>query len=308
MDEKALDPVEEFFADVIRGDAEEVQAAIDAGADVNKARPGHGKTPLMYAAMAGNIAVLDLLMWAGANPNQKIRTNIDKGKTAVWMAMECRNGESAAEVVACLAKSGADLNSPDAEAQTPLIGGIVSDHPNVLAIRAIIEEGADLEAVDAHGRTALMAAEDGINFTYAGRCRSAISQILRDAGAKEDGLEVVALSQAIERGDSESVSRILNSGADVNDLRNEIPALTLAAACGSLEIVLKLVEAGADVNLRTDDESFTPLLSAAFDGHAPVVEALLQAGADPSASVSDFGTALELALGEGHEGVIEALS
>lgn len=307
MDEQAQDPIEEFFEDVIRGEAEEVQAAIDAGADVNKARPGHGKTPLMYAALGGNIAVLDLLMWAGANPNQKIRTNLDKGKTAVWMALECRDGESAAEVVTCLAKSGADLNSADAEGRTPIIGAIESDHPNVQAIRALIDAGADMDAVDARGRTALMAAEDGINLTYAGRCRSAISQMLRDAGATEDGLEVVALGKAIERGDLESVSRILESGADVNDVRSEVPPLTLAAACGTLDIVLRLVEAGADVNLRTDEESFTPLLSAAFDGHAPVVEALLEAGADPSASVSDFGTALELALGEGHEGVVEAL-
>jgi ankyrin repeat protein len=87
------------------------------------------------------------------------------------------------------------------------------------------------------------------------------------------------LHDAVERGDSERVQRLLEEGADI-DARDEgqATALHYAAYEGRLAVVRILLDGGAAVN-PTGDGGFTPLHVAVVSGHAEIVRALLEAGA-----------------------------
>ena len=64
-------PSEKLYQAAQRGDAEETQREIRAGADINLASALHGgSTPLIAAASGGHANVVQLLLELGANPNK----------------------------------------------------------------------------------------------------------------------------------------------------------------------------------------------------------------------------------------------
>ncbi|KAH0766507.1 hypothetical protein KY285_002378 [Solanum tuberosum] len=65
------------------------------------------------------------------------------------------------------------------------------------------------------------------------------------------------------------------------------------------------IQAGADVNVRTGDA--TPLLIAAHNGSAGVINCLLQAGADPNAAEEDGTKPIQVAAASGSREAVEAL-
>ena len=123
--------------------------------------------------------------------------------------------------------------------------------------------------------------------------------------AEADG--TTALHWASLLNDSESVTRLIRSGADVN-ATNDLGATALWAASqnGSDEVVRSLLAAGANPNsaLRHGE---TPLMAASRSGNPVVVEALLQSGANPNATGPRDQTALMWAAAQGHSEVIAVL-
>ena len=123
--------------------------------------------------------------------------------------------------------------------------------------------------------------------------------------AEADG--TTALHWASLLNDSESVTRLIRSGADVN-ATNDLGATALWAASqnGSEEVVRSLLAAGANPNsaLRHGE---TPLMAASRSGNPVVVEALLQSGANPNATGPRDQTALMWAAAQGHSEVIAVL-
>jgi ankyrin repeat protein len=83
-----------------------------------------------------------------------------------------------------------------------------------------------------------------------------------------------------------AVKALLSHGAsvDAKDDRRGQTALIWAAAEGHATVVQALIEAGADFRTRLQS-GFTPLLFAARDGRAEVVRVLLKAGADVNETI-----------------------
>lgn len=146
------------------------------------------------------------------------------------------------------------------------------------------------------------------------------------------GDPVAVLEHAVENGDLPAVQALLDAGLDVDcpisDRRSwangvpvfilaRLPAgkhsdgslspLTLAALKGHRPLVEALIERGADVTAPGDGQGRTALWYAAWYGWLPVVDALLERGAEPAAADRDGGTPLINAVERGHLDVIQRL-
>ncbi len=112
------------------------------------------------------------------------------------------------------------------------------------------------------------------------------------------------LMQSVQRDNMDFFDYLLKRRARLNTRnRNGETALSLAAYQGKLPFVQRLVEAGADVNLY----GWPPLIYAAFNGHAAVVDYLLKKGAEINATTANGSTALLFAARFGHIEVVEVL-
>ncbi|XRB15362.1 EF-hand domain-containing protein [Pseudoscourfieldia marina] len=106
-----------------------------------------------------------------------------------------------------------------------------------------------------------------------------------------------------ERAQEKALCKYLLKNVNAKDGRT---ALMMSAAQGHAEIVSALLQAGADVNAKAKDGQ-TALVHAARKGDAEIVSALLQAGADVNAKAKDGQTALVHAARKGDAEIVSAL-
>ena len=279
-----------------------VKLLIDRGADVNArskfvpsttgrgfegttpvaAKPGQAAeehasgllTPLMFAAREGDLESARLLVTAGANVNA---TDGD-GKDALGLALF--NGSY--EVASLLVDHQANVNQADAQGFTPLFWAVdrrnMETAPNfpwmvttdpLPLIEKLLKAGADPNAV--------------VNNTPRARMREGSPRIVF----------ATAIMRAAFSGDLESVKLLLSRGADPHTPSRDRET-TLMAACGTgfingyskgrsaaerLAVVKLLVELGEDVN-AADNYGITPLMVAANLGEVPIIQYLIDQGAD----------------------------
>lgn len=89
----------------------------------------------------------------------------------------------------------------------------------------------------------------------------------------------------------------------------EFERLQQASADGDLERMLSLLNAGVDLNADFGaPRGWSPLMYAAYNGHLPAVQLLVERGAklDP-VEVDRWGTALDIAQDAGQTAVVEYL-
>ena len=147
---------------------------------------------------------------------------------------------------------------------------------DMVAVRALLDQGVAVDAIEGDGTTALHWASyhDEI----------ATVQHLLTVGADVNAvtdLGVTPLWTASQNGSGELVSILLTAGANPNLalLAGETP-LMVAARSGALEVMELLVAHGAALEAR-GSRGQTALMWAVAQGHSPVVDRLLSQGADP---------------------------
>jgi cytohesin len=202
-----------------------------------------------------------------------------------------------------------------AAGDSPLIAA--AKDGDLTAVRALIAKQADVNDAARDGSTALLWAVYNSD--------ADMVQALVAAGARVDApnhFGVTPLLQASRTGDAAMIGALLRAGADVSLAHPDGEAPLMAAArTGRLDAVRMLLEGSANVNAADTYQEQTALMRAASEGHAAVVEALLQAGANPNlkARVNTIAerkhadhptggfTALMFAARNGHEAAVRAL-
>jgi ankyrin repeat protein len=234
-------------------------------------------TPLMFAAREGVVELATLLVDAGADVNAVA----GDGKTALSLAIF--NGNY--EVASLLVDRKADVNKADAQRFTPLFWAVdrrnMETAPNfpwivtadpLPLIRKMLDAGANPNAL--------------VNNTPRARMREGSPRIVF----------ATALMRAAFAADLELVTLLLERGADPTIISRDGETMLSAAAglafvhgyhrgklpAERLQVVKRFVELGNDVN-QADDYGITPLMAAANYGNVPVIQYLIDAGADLSA-------------------------
>ncbi len=115
-----------------------------------------------------------------------------------------------------------------------------------------------------------------------------------------------SLIVAAREGDGPAIREIVKRGCDPNAAYGALnwTPLMHAISRNQIESVKALLDSGADVNRTGDYETeprtkqlrVTPLMMASGYGYTPIVELLLQRGADPAPADSDGNRALDYAL------------
>ena len=104
------------------------------------------------------------------------------------------------------------------------------------------------------------------------------------------------VADAAMQGDTETVRSLLRAGADVNTAQGDgMTALHWAAYKGNAEVARILIYAGGNPRALTRLHDYTPLILASSGGHADVIVALLEAGADVNAVTSAGASSIHLA-------------
>ena len=170
-------------------------------------------------------------------------------------------------------------------------------------IGTLLKQRADVNAPQVDGMTALhwSAYHDDLE----------IAKLLVRAGANVKAANrygVVPLSLACTNGNAAMIELLLKSGADPNAPLpgGETPLMT-AARTGTLTAVKVLLANGARVEDKDERRGQTALVWAAAEGHAAVVQALIDAGADFRARVPSGLTPLMFAAREGRLNVVRTL-
>jgi ankyrin repeat protein len=306
---------------VSEGHADAARLLIDAGADVNArshyvaAANGRGfegrtplansadakaadfasgwLTPLMLAAREGDVELARILVGARAD----VDAAAGDGKTALSLAIF--NGNY--EVASFLVDNEADVNKAEAQRFTPLFWAVdrrnMETAPNfpwmvtadpMPLIRKLLDAGANPNAL--------------VNNTPRARMREGSPRIVF----------ATALMRAAFAADMELVTLLLERGADPKIISRDGENM-LEAAAGlafihgyhrgksdeeRLRVVKAFVELGNDVN-HHDDYGITPLMAAGNYGNVPVIQYLIDAGAD--LSTHDLGKKNDGQFGSSNE-------
>ncbi len=272
-----------IYSAAVHGNAAMLERLIAAGADPNAVLP-EGETLFMTAARTGRVEAMRLLMAHGADVNATERWK--KQTALMWAANE---GNTAA--VKVLVEAGATVAARSLSGWTPFLFAARQGH--VDTIKALLAAKADINETLPDGTSALVTAVQGLNYEAA----IALLEAGIDPNADRQGwtaLHQVAWSRRPQRGQNN-------------------PGQRPQGSLSSLDLARKLVEHGADINARQTKEpdsdmegrnslnryGATPLFLAAKSVDVPLMQTLLDLGADPFLANVDGDTPLMVAAGVG---------
>ncbi|XP_043274042.1 transient receptor potential channel pyrexia [Venturia canescens] len=220
------------------GDATSMKLLMKFGGNANAGLPG--RSPLHYAVLSNVTECVEILLKAGACPNNpQVYT-----ETPLHVAA----GLGASESLTLLLSHGADVRVQCGAARsTPL--HLAAEDASPRCTKLLLDSGAPWEAKDSRGRTAM-------HLAALAQSAETLEQLIQ-AGANpnaedNDGRTPLHTAVAKALGSSELVRMLIQAGSEVNkpDKFGYMP-LHIAALNESSQVVILLLSKGADVTART---------------------------------------------------------
>ncbi|MEO6221974.1 MAG: ankyrin repeat domain-containing protein, partial [Vicinamibacterales bacterium] len=255
------------------GSADAIRVLIDRGADVNTRDNTHGRTPLVFAASQNRLEAMRMLIEKGANSRLET-TVIDYGQRSAADNAARSARDKVITATTGKAPTAPPQFDPPQTGRGATVGGQAAPDPAAAAGRG---RGA---AGNPNGPRAL----------------SDIQQIGRQGG-------LTALHYVAREGFVDAAMMLLDSGLDVNlpTAGDRSTPLLVAIINGHYDLAMAFIKRGANPNITSDDgagplfvalnnewalRTWYPQPTAATQqraSHIDLMEALLQAGADPNA-------------------------
>lgn len=286
-------------------DVEFVRALVARGADVEREARYSG-TPLMVAASWSSTEILTILLDAGADPKRTALSGSHALHNAVsqpdHVALLLARGAKtddvvdspllaaanarSAETTALLLAHGARVDVQDRWGHTPLLNAIEKEATDV--VRLLVEAGASATTIGRRGGETPLTAAAKKGDVAAVELLLAHGGSLADKNAAgEDVLSLVLARKALRQG---LASVLAASGIDVSVPKlDPLPAVLTscnaswrAVYTGDAARVKEAIASGELAADARDPWGVTPLMAAALHADAGLVEALLDAGADPT--------------------------
>ena len=292
------------------GDAEAVRAILDTGVDIDAREGAWGQTALIFAAAGNRIDVLSVLLESGADPSIA-STPID--------VVEMEKGDKAAEkriagfLAEFKAKEGGGPNwqpSPSQVQAAIMASREVQrkwpDVPDPSCDDYVEEAPAEGEAPKPNpcAQPVTYNADGEPVYDYSNEDKDenapprppTYGEMVKSWGG------LTPLLHAVRQGHEDAALALINNGADINQVSegDQTSPLLMATVNGQFDLALTLIELGADTN-RASDAGTTPLFAVLERNWAPrasyshptehqqqnsdhiqVMEALLEAGANPN--------------------------
>ena len=272
-------------------DLETVELLLDAGAGVDAA-DDHGVTPLIRAAENASAGAVELLLAAGADATAAQAS----GLTALMVA--ARTGSI--DVVRALLAHGADVNAATtATSATALMWAVAAPHRVI--VERLLEGGAEVDVSTSKGMTPLLTAAQN------GDIETARLLISAGADVNQPGADgTYPLPFAIVDGHDAFALFLIAQGADPNVSLGGVPAL--AAAAGDTDpwtFHWDREHGGAQYAVRERAGGGRIYLAPAQ--RLPIVEALLDAGADPNRRITTSAMLMNY-IGHPTKGAFESFS
>lgn len=209
------------------------------------------------------------------------------------------------QVLEILIRKGADCNAQNKDFLTPLHVATSFSHYDVMDY--LIKNGSDVNGVDGLGQTCLhrAAREDDLaavrlllshsidtsllslqGYTAAQVAKENVLKVLKDPPSDAIDLEMQLLESA-KSGDLTAVKKIITSNPRIVNCRDidgrHSTPLHFASGYNRIPVVEYLLEKGADVH-ASDKGGLVPLHNASSYGHLEVSQLLIKAGANVNAA------------------------
>ena len=313
-----------------QGDAgKTIRILLENGADVNVQDESWlktGRTPLMYAVMQGDAALVQALLSKGArlelkNTNGETALSLARKEGLEYIAKLLEKAETGPaesvptpdpslfdavkegrlDKVKALIAKGADVNVRNANGSAPLM--YAADGNALKMVHYFLKSGADVNAKNGTNNTALIFASTKGHVDVVNLLLRKKADVNVKNHSKGDALIYAVLNKK-----TKVVSALLKSGARVNEKYDDgKTALLMAVSDGSSDIAKLLIDHQADVN-AVDNTEMTALMIACEKGNADVALALLRAGADADRKSKYGDTALSKAISGKHAPIVRMLT
>ena len=303
-------PADSPIADAaMRNDSDAVYNLLERGEDVNAAQ-GDGMTALHWSAENGDLAMVEVLLSAGANFNSTTRLG---SYTPLHLASKMGHGE----VIRALLGNGQDPNITAISGMTPLHYAAASGSAD--AVDVLVGYGAQINAKEDDGKQTPLMFAAALNrirvvemLTRHGADLEAYSRVVdmrvrgkmdRVAGDRRNEV-ISAFRQQTAEGDPSwrpNTGQVQTAVKAANAVLEQGPEAFAEAEEG--ELLDGAVAAGVSSfeDLVGGHGGFTALVHAVREGHVESAQALLHAGANINAvTKGDSSSPLLMAMINGH--------